>query len=333
MSEKEYRIEFVSWLTHQEQLLQVRRAVFIEEQLISEADEIDGIDHEFHHVLCSAVDDDQPLGCARIAESGKIGRVAIIKAFRGKGLGIELMQFCIDAVLGWGKTPYLDAQVEVIPFYERVGFLASGDVFLDANIPHRRMSFALPSFAGPEVVEPEVSATYNASDATNLIANAPIQTAVSGAKCEPFYLRFLEQSSRDLLLKCPIQMASWIASESRLEALKQALLSGRVQQIFVLLDEKEPDLARISGIVQLARRLPSRIQLRCVNLQASAFTEASLINNTRFLYAKYRLSDESPQQCGLRQLSAQQELIERESFFRVWDHQTWSNPYLRELNI
>ena len=34
----------------------------------------------------------------------------------------------------------LDAQVPVIPFYERLGFVAEGPVFDDAGIPHRRMT-------------------------------------------------------------------------------------------------------------------------------------------------------------------------------------------------
>src|SRR5205807_2118636 len=87
------------------------------------------------------------VGTARIVDLGegvgKIGRVAILKSHRGQGLGLKLMQLVIEAARTRYSTLTLDAQLQVIPFYEKLGFVAEGDVFLDAAIEHRKMRLEL----------------------------------------------------------------------------------------------------------------------------------------------------------------------------------------------
>jgi predicted GNAT family N-acyltransferase len=86
----------------------------------------------------------EAIGTARIVDKGngvaKIGRVAILKEWRGRGIGDALMRAALEIARAAGHTSaILDAQTYVIPFYEKLGFIAEGPEFDDAGIPHRRM--------------------------------------------------------------------------------------------------------------------------------------------------------------------------------------------------
>ena len=83
----------------------IRRVVFIEEQGVSLADEVDGRDGEAEHLL--ALLDGQPVGTARMlvaGETGKIGRVAVLAAARGQGIGAALIRAAVDAPAGAGAA-------------------------------------------------------------------------------------------------------------------------------------------------------------------------------------------------------------------------------------
>ncbi|MEL7396701.1 MAG: GNAT family N-acetyltransferase [Pseudomonadota bacterium] len=126
--------------------LELRRVVFMIEQNVSEADERDGKDDVAHHIL--AQDNGVPLGCARIlvdGSTGKIGRVCVLKDHRGTGLGQALVDACLAhlSTIPNVTRAALGAQTNALGFYEKLGFVAFGPEFLDANIPHRMMERAL----------------------------------------------------------------------------------------------------------------------------------------------------------------------------------------------
>ncbi len=124
----------------------LRRKVFIEEQGVSEADEVDGLDDQAIHLL--ALVDGRPLGCARLlvqGETGKVGRVCVLAEARGTGLGAALMRAAVEEfrkLPGVAKVK-LGAQTHALGFYERLGFTAFGPEYMDAGIPHRDMVLAL----------------------------------------------------------------------------------------------------------------------------------------------------------------------------------------------
>ncbi|WP_410218727.1 GNAT family N-acetyltransferase [Paracoccus sp. (in: a-proteobacteria)] len=120
----------------------LRRAVFIEEQGVSEAEEMDDLDNQAIHLL--ARDDDRPLATARILikdRTGKIGRVCVLPQARGTGLGARLMQAALDVLRRRDDIDQarLGSQTHAIGFYEKLGFVAEGPVYDDAGIPHRDM--------------------------------------------------------------------------------------------------------------------------------------------------------------------------------------------------
>src|SRR5438067_6811203 len=102
----------------------VREAVFVEEQQVPRWEELDADDETADHFLAEA--DGLIVGTARLVDKGggvgKIGRVAVLAAYRGHGIGRDLMLRVIDAGFRRYDTLILDAQISVIPFYERLGF-------------------------------------------------------------------------------------------------------------------------------------------------------------------------------------------------------------------
>ncbi|MBT8413917.1 MAG: GNAT family N-acetyltransferase [Boseongicola sp.] len=120
----------------------VRKIVFVDEQGIALAEDLDGMDDQATHLL--ATDNGTPIGTARVLEkgsTGKIGRLAVLKPYRGHGIGAAIMRAALDDL---AARPHitearLGAQIDAIAFYEALGFTPEGDEFLDAGLPHQEM--------------------------------------------------------------------------------------------------------------------------------------------------------------------------------------------------
>lgn len=142
-AEKHMRVELVDW-AHAEPLIRpIRETVFILEQAVPEELEWDGLDTHCAHVLAWN-DQGDAIGTARIQTNGTIGRMAVLKNWRGRGAGRALLGALLDCAVRQGLTGVtLSAQTHAIGFYEHAGFQAVGDVFLDAGIPHRKMEKVL----------------------------------------------------------------------------------------------------------------------------------------------------------------------------------------------
>lgn len=123
----------------------LRRTVFIEEQNVPEAEEMDELDAEAIHLL--ACDGERPVGTARILirdRIGKIGRVCVLPDQRGTGLGAALIRTALEVLGKHGVSQArLGSQTHAIGFYEKLGFVAEGPVYDDAGIPHRDMALNL----------------------------------------------------------------------------------------------------------------------------------------------------------------------------------------------
>ncbi len=129
----------------------LRRRVFIGEQGVSEADELDDRDGEAIHLLAVAAG--RPVGTARLlieGDTGKIGRVCVLPEARGEGIGAALIRAAVAdlAAMPGVSRAKLGAQVHALGFYERLGFVAVGPVYLDAGIEHRDMVLGLSGTVG-----------------------------------------------------------------------------------------------------------------------------------------------------------------------------------------
>lgn len=139
----EFTINVATWHNHQRELRFVREQVFMLEQHVPEELEWDGLDNHAVHLLAR----DQagnPIGTVRMLGDGHVGRMAVLAPWRGCGVGSALLKTIIATAHSVGMEKIdLDAQVHAIGFYERHGFSAEGDEFLDAGIPHRHMTLTL----------------------------------------------------------------------------------------------------------------------------------------------------------------------------------------------
>ena len=121
----------------------IRELVFVEEQSVSIEEEFDEFDPYCRHFLASL--DSVPCGTARLRETKngiKLERFSVLGEYRNKKIGKYLVQTLLkEALFEASGEIYLHAQVSVLNFYKKEGFLETGDVFLEANIPHQRMIF------------------------------------------------------------------------------------------------------------------------------------------------------------------------------------------------
>jgi ElaA protein len=134
--------------------LSVRRTVFIAEQGVTEAEEIDAYDGNPQQVTAAvhviAYLDGLPAATGRLlldapdGENAHIGRIAVLREHRRRGLGRLVMLALQDEARRRGyRGATIAAQLQAIPFYERLGYVAYGEVFLDARIEHRLMDLSL----------------------------------------------------------------------------------------------------------------------------------------------------------------------------------------------
>ncbi len=123
------------------QALTIRIRVFVQEQRVPAEIELDTDDQRAIHFL--AIKSGKAVGTARVVMrhgDAKIGRMAVLEAYRRKGVGAALLKRTIAAARRLhARRIYLHAQLAVTGFYERMGFRAVGRVFDEAGIAHRKM--------------------------------------------------------------------------------------------------------------------------------------------------------------------------------------------------
>lgn len=139
MEIRKFNIREANWQTDGKQLSNIRRLVFIVEQDVPQEEEWDGRDEESWHWIATDVSD-VPIGTARLLPDGQIGRMAVLSQHRKFGIGAALLEQAVEKARHLGfQQVYLNAQTHALGFYERCGFTAEGDEFMEAGIPHMRM--------------------------------------------------------------------------------------------------------------------------------------------------------------------------------------------------
>jgi len=120
----------------------LRRAVFVVEQKVPEDVEHDADDLTATHFV--AVAEGEVVGTLRIVfkpEHAKIGRVAVDRDWRGNGIAKAMMLAAMDHCRSLGvERFYLSAQTDKVGLYEKLGFVAFGEIFMDGGMPHLSMS-------------------------------------------------------------------------------------------------------------------------------------------------------------------------------------------------
>lgn len=134
-------IRFVSYDEGIDKVFYIRKVVFVEEQGVPFEEEIDEQDKQATHIL--VFDEGVPVGTGRVfndKEHWYIGRVAVLRECRGKGIGRLIMEKLTAFAKEHGaKRIFVHAQTNVMDFYRDLGFIEQGLEFMDAGIPHKEM--------------------------------------------------------------------------------------------------------------------------------------------------------------------------------------------------
>ena len=140
-----FSLRLADWTRDRERLAAVRRQVFVVEQAVPEDMEWDGLDETCVHVV--ALDPaGEAVATGRMTTDGRIGRMAVLRSWRGRGVGAAVLDRLVDeARRRHLPSVYLHAQTHALAFYARAGFVARGDEFDEAGIPHVEMSLELPA--------------------------------------------------------------------------------------------------------------------------------------------------------------------------------------------
>ena len=121
----------------------VREKVFVEEQKVPRELEWDEWDESSDHAVAFDAGG-EPIGTARLLPDGRIGRMAVLADWRGKGVGAALLRAMVDRARDrFIARAVLHAQVQAAGFYRRFGFIERGGPFQEAGIPHVEMALEL----------------------------------------------------------------------------------------------------------------------------------------------------------------------------------------------
>lgn len=136
-------VEVADWTRARALVLPVRTAVFVVEQGVPESIERDTMDAVSRHAIARDASG-SVVATGRLLPDGHIGRMAVLAALRGAGVGAAVLQALMAEAVRQGLTEVvLNAQVHALDFYRRLGFVERGEVFLEAGIEHRTMRRSL----------------------------------------------------------------------------------------------------------------------------------------------------------------------------------------------
>jgi predicted GNAT family N-acyltransferase len=136
------RIELMSWERARSLAAPIRFEVFVREQRVPAEIELDEQDAISIHAI--AFDGEEAIGTGRLLPDGHIGRMAVLKEWRGRGIGGLILTELMRAAMRRGDREIaLSAQVHAVAFYRAHGFEPVGDIYQEAGIAHQAMVRAL----------------------------------------------------------------------------------------------------------------------------------------------------------------------------------------------
>ena len=136
------QIELCDWEHARAPASRIRLAVFVEEQRVPREIEMDENDAASVHAL--AYEGVAAVGTGRLLPDGHIGRMAVLKAHRARGVGGAILRRLIEEARRKGlREVVLSAQTHALAFYRKHGFAVRGAEYMEAGIPHQEMRLDL----------------------------------------------------------------------------------------------------------------------------------------------------------------------------------------------
>lgn len=279
MIEDRYYIEPAVWSVDSAPLKAVRTAVFIEEQQIPEAEEWDADDAQADHALARTTAG-EPIATGRLTADGRIGRMAVVKAWRGQGVGMAILRHLIERAAARGiRHLKLHAQSYAIPFYAQAGFAPVGAEFMECDIPHRTMVLDLPDLAAPP---PPAATLVPAPPSARRLSTERAPELVQATQ------ELLAQARRDICIYTRDLEPAVYEDPEVLEAIRRVAVSGRGASVRVLLQDTARVVREGHRLVDLAHRLSSVVQIRRPTEEDRNFPGAYALTDTGgYLYRTF----------------------------------------------
>jgi len=251
----------VDWSRYQERLRRIRQIVFVQEQQVPQALEWDGLDDDAIHFM--AIDSaGRDVGCARLLPTGQIGRMAVQQNQRGQGIGSQLLEAAVAKAQALGMNDvFLHAQTHAVGFYRKGGFVESGDEFQEAGIPHRNMTRLLAIAAPGLHITPR--ATYPDAVATQVSRQERHITLFDNEQdaCRAL-LTGIGTARRELVLVSSLLEGPWFDQGTLVEAVSDLARRAAATRVRILIQSSDLLVSRGHRVVELSRRLSSKITVR-----------------------------------------------------------------------
>jgi predicted GNAT family N-acyltransferase len=259
-----FHVERADYASALPDLRRVRDEVFVDEQGVpAELEHDEARDPLCVHVL-ARLDDGTPIGTGRLTPDCHIGRMAVRKPWRGRGVGDALLRALLDAAWLQGTdSVHLNAQVDAIEFYARHGFVAAGERFIEAGIEHQAMALSLD---GPRAIR------------TRPMAIAATRHIIVDAR-------------RGLWIRSDALDPGLLDASPVLDALRTFATAGRGNQVRILLRDAAAPQHSHAPLLSLAQRLPSIFAFRELDDPADREDPSAFIGNDSGGYYLRRLGD------------------------------------------
>lgn len=313
-------IRLAHWSSDQKEIQDVRTSVFIDEQNVSSDEEWDDFDAHMdtQHIVALDQESQLPVATARVLDSGKIGRVAVLKDYRGKGIGQDITRKAIELALQKNTQKiYLEAQTHALSFYEALGFTAYGELFMDAGIEHQRMRF----------VQSQTSLSHVYSDTVLRFENiqAPIQHLQ-----QQFF-----NAKRTIDIYSHKLRSDIFSSPQVARALSELARRSRHSHVRILIQDSSSLIGRFHRLIDLSQRLSSRIELRILPHDDSELgthdsnKHFSITDSSHLVY----FNNES-NSIGFAQYSAQVQIKSlRNTFDYLWENHAKIDPNAKQIHL
>lgn len=269
MNIPDYRIEPANFRIDYDDLRAVREAVFVVEQNIPVDVEWDELDPHCHHVVARDTQH-RPIGTGRLTPERKIGRMAVLRPWRNQGVGKAILLALIDQArkLDWAEVG-ANAQLSVLGFYEKFGFIKEGETFMEAGIPHQAMRLQLEPLSPtvrslPKRRRPSVKAVDFETFEDTLAAT----------------LKLISEARRRLYIYSRDLEYNLYGQTEVITALKQFAIQSRDGCAQIIVQDTTAVRSQPHPLLELTQRLPSSFQFRMpVEPEDFQYPSAFLIND------------------------------------------------------
>ena len=304
----DFRVEPADYSVDFKDLRAVREPVFVVEQNVPLELEWDDLDPHCHHVIARD-NQHQPIGTGRLTPDHTIGRMAVVREWRGKGVGDALLQALIEKAreLGWTEVS-LHSQVDAIGFYEKSGFSVYGERYMEAGIPHQSMRLALPPRAAPAGRPAAVARGPSGRpidiDSLAVVIEATRTLTIDARRDLVIYTRDLEHAV--------------YGHPAVVEAFKQFAIAGRGGVARFLVQDPVTAHAEPHPLLSLAQKLSSAFEFRTPQDPEYLHYPSAYVANDRDGYL-FRLLGSRYEGEWCESLPARSRQL-NEEFRRVWEH-------------